>query len=151
MLISPFSSATACPAFFKSSNIRNSKRLQSLQSYLKDQGIASTLPQHQIDQRERSKIEYRFWKQGIDAVIPGYDEKEMEKRLVDFVRRINFSELTEQERELLFSAPLKRDPVSRMIQEYLEGFMKEWTNFLEEQSQQYMSRLSDIFKMRFGT
>ena len=78
------------PAFFKSTNIRQPKKLQSLQSYLKDQGIASTLPQHQIDQRERSKIEYRFWKQGIDFVIPGFNDMELESRIVKFVFAIDF-------------------------------------------------------------
>lgn len=34
------------PSFFTSTNIRQPKKLQSLVSYLKDQGIASTLPQH---------------------------------------------------------------------------------------------------------
>ena len=65
--------------------------------------------------QERSRIEYRFWKQGIDFVIPGYSDVEFTSSLSMFVFSVNFSELTPAERELIFSEPLKRDPISRKV------------------------------------
>ena len=48
-------------------------------------------------------------------VIPGYNDMDLAKRIVNFVFSLNFSEMSEKERELLFSEPLKRDPISRKI------------------------------------
>ena len=101
------------PAFFNSTNIRQPKKLQSLQSYLKDQGIAATQTMHSMDQLDRCFIQQNFWRQGIDSVIPGYLDLQLTDKLVEFVDAINFSALNESELELLFSESLSRDPVSR--------------------------------------
>ena len=75
----------------------------TLSNYLKNQGIATTLTQSQLDQRTKVKIEYRFWKHGIDQVIPGYRDQCFVERLIRFIEEVNFAELTEQEKELIFS------------------------------------------------
>lgn len=64
-----------------------------------------------------------------------------------FVFSVNFSELTPSERELIFSEPLKRDPISRKIQSFLESFMKDWDDFMAEQALSSMQRLAEFYKL----
>ena len=71
-------------------------------------------------------------------------------KLVSFIDTINFSNLTEGERDLLFSEPLRRDPISRQIQGFMENFMKEWSQFLHEQANDSMQRVASVYKLRFG-
>ena len=52
-------------------------------------------------------------------IIPGYNEVEYMDRLCDFIRAIDLAALSEAERELIFSEPLKRDPVSRKVQKFM--------------------------------
>lgn len=65
-------------------------------------------------------------------MIPGYNDMDLAKRIVNFVFAINFSAMSDNEREMLFSEPLRRDPVSRKVQEFMEDFMKEWSEFLAD-------------------
>ena len=48
-------------------------------------------------------------------MIPGYNDMDLAKRIVNFVFSLNFSEMSDNERDMLFSEPLKRDPISRKI------------------------------------
>ena len=75
----------------------------TLSNYLKDLGIASNQSQQQIDQRIKTKIEYKFWKEGIDQVIPGYRDQEFIELLLKFIDEIDLGQLTEEERNLIFS------------------------------------------------
>ena len=83
------------PAFFNSTNIRQPPKMTTLSNFLKDQGIATTLTQSQLDERTKIKIQYRFWKHGIDSVIPGYRDQCFVERLIKFIEEVNFSDLTE--------------------------------------------------------
>ena len=78
---------------------------------------------HSMDQLDRCFLQQNFCRQGIDSVIPGYQDLQLTDKLVEFVNAINFASLNESELELLFSESLSRDPVSREIQ----GFMKKFT------------------------
>ena len=83
-------------------------------------------------------------------VIPGYSDIDFMDRIVVFIGAINMSDLNESERELLFSEPLRRDPVTRRVQDFMNRFTKDWSNFLEKEAQLYMKRLAEVCKLRFG-
>lgn len=52
-------------------------------------------------------------------IIPGYNEIEYMDRLCDFIKAIDLAALSDTERDLIFSEPLKRDPVSRSVQKFM--------------------------------
>lgn len=48
-------------------------------------------------------------------MIPGFNDMELESRIVKFVFAIDFEQMSDKEREMLFSEPLRRHPISRKI------------------------------------
>ena len=48
-------------------------------------------------------------------MIPGFNDLELESRIVKFVFAIDFEAMTDKEREMLFCEPLRRHPISRKI------------------------------------
>ena len=84
-------------------------------------------------------------------MIPGYDDSNLSSLLSEFVFRINFADMSDSERELLFSEPLKRDPISRKIQKFLENFFKDWDDFLADQAIVAMQRVTEMYKLTLGS
>ena len=67
-------------------------------------------------------------------MTPGFNDMELESRIVKFVFAIDFEQMSDEEREMLFSEPLRRHPISRKIQDQMEDFMKDWQDFLADQA-----------------
>ena len=100
--------------------------MQTLSNYLKDLGIASNHSQYQIDQRTRSRIEHKFWKEGIDQVIPGYRDQDFTELLLKFIDEIELGALTDEERELIFSEQMQFDQLTRTCRDFMLKFNIKW-------------------------
>ena len=96
------------------------------------------------------RIKHRFWKHGIDMVIPGYIEQTFTEKLLNFMEELDLSKLTTKERALIFSKPMCMDPISRRIQNFITKFSAEWELWLYQQSQLYIDRLGERMKQKHG-
>jgi hypothetical protein len=72
--------------------------LQSVDEYLKKQGLTVTSEQNLHNNLIRALIEHKFWKEGFDRVIPGYRDFEFNEHLIKFIRDINLSDLSDDEK-----------------------------------------------------
>ena len=61
------------------------------------------MEQDQTNARTRAKIEHRFWKKGLEKILPGYRESDFTDKLVNFITEIDLGNITEDEKRLIFS------------------------------------------------
>ena len=48
--------------------------------------------------KQRVKLEHKFWVNGIEQVIKGYSEAEFEAKFVNFIDAMDFGEMTDKEK-----------------------------------------------------
>ena len=52
---------------------------------------------------QRAKQQYEHFKSKLENIIHGHRDQELEDSVIRFIREIEFSDLTQSEREIIFS------------------------------------------------
>jgi len=68
---------------------------------------------------ERSKQQYEHYKSEIERIIQGHRDQEFEDGLVAFVTSISLSDMTEAEKELVFSKTMTNTLEGRYIRDII--------------------------------
>lgn len=102
------------PAF----QISRAKTSQSLNisdfsTLCKSNGTQATKVQESSINFEKRKVEFAYWKRGIKKAINGYNDSEFNELFINFINELNFSLLTLDEKNLIFSYALKYNTISR--------------------------------------
>ena len=77
---------------------------------------------------EKCRLQYMHFSKEIEKIINGHRDMEFQSSLCDFVSRIDLSDLTEAEKELIFSKTLcntiEGRYISDIIKEHLDANVK---------------------------
>jgi len=72
---------------------------------------------------ERSKQQFLHFNQEIERIIAGHRDQEFDDGIVEFIANIGLSDMTEAEKELVFSEKLSSTRIGRMIRDMIEDFL----------------------------
>jgi hypothetical protein len=69
----------------------------------------------QLDAKKKQqvKIEYRFWKEGLNKVLNGFRETEFDEALIKFLDELDFASMSELDKKLIFSQALIQNSSSK--------------------------------------
>ena len=78
---------------------------------------------------ERAAQKYEHYTKELERIVKGYREDEFEPALIAFITSLNFAEMTEAEKELIFSKTMCRTVEGRNVRDIIvqyyvkQGFM----------------------------
>jgi hypothetical protein len=78
-------SLPANPAFCKSQMIPAHSHMQSLDEYCSKNGIILTKEKELKNNIVKRKLEHKFWAEGIEKTLTGYNEVDFTERFIKFV------------------------------------------------------------------
>ena len=75
---------------------------------------------------ERAAQKYEHYTKELERIVKGYREDEFEPALIAFITSLNFAEMTEAEKELIFSKTMCRTTEGRNIRKIIvQYYMKQ--------------------------
>ena len=98
------------PSFLKTAF---SQKLVTLSGYLQDNGITSTQKQEDSKKKQRIKLEYKFWKEGLSKILNGFSDHDFDEALVNFLEELNFDRMSDLDKKLLYSQALLTNDASK--------------------------------------
>lgn len=73
---------------------------------------------------DKRKSEFKYFKRGIDKVLKGYNDEEFKDLFIAFINDLNFSQMTLDEKEIIFSHALKYNTISKQAQSFILNWFK---------------------------
>ena len=73
---------------------------------------------------QRAKQSFEHFTQELDRIVKGHRDQDFEDCLVEFVNRVQLSDMTEAEKELIFSQKLSNAFEGKKIKEVINSFMQ---------------------------
>ena len=120
------------PAFFKTS-VQDRKILQSMNAYVRTLKVPLNKNQNVEYMTERTMQQFEHYSSEIERIIKGHRDQEFQDSLVQFITNLSFSEMTEGEKELVFSSTLGTSLEGRYVRDILQDYLE---HQLAEQSKQ---------------
>jgi hypothetical protein len=75
-------------------------------------GIPSTRIKSDSMKYQRCQIEHKFWLQGIHKILDGFTERDFDDQFIRFILSIDFAQITDQDKQVIFSSLLKYNTLS---------------------------------------
>ena len=73
---------------------------------------------------QRVKKEHKFWHDKFQNIIKGMADSEFEERLVQFVQELDYLDISEAEKEMIFSKELGMHSMGRVLKKNVERFLE---------------------------
>ena len=113
------------PAFFKT-NKQDRMNLQSVNAFCRTLKVPLNKDQEFEYMTERAAQKYEHYTKELERIVKGYREDEFEPALIAFITSLNFAEMTEAEKELIFSKTMCRTTEGRNIRKIIvQYYMKQ--------------------------
>ena len=107
-------------------------------------GIASTTLQSDHLRKERLKVEHQFWRNGINKILEGFTEQDFDVAFLKFVLELDYSNISEGDKKVIFGNALKYQTLSKRAQVYLE----KWLTSPPQMKKQLQSNVKEILDNR---
>ena len=110
------------PAFFKTS-LQDRQILQSMNAYCRTLKVPLNKKQNVEYMTERANQQYDHFKVEIERIIKGHRDQEFEDGLVAFITSVNLADMTEAEKELVFSKTMSGTLEGRLIRDIIKDYL----------------------------
>ena len=97
---------------FKYPTGKRSKQLMTVDKICQEYGIPSTRIKSDSMKYQRCQIEHKFWLQGIHKILDGFTERDFDDQFIRFILSIDFAQITDQDKQVIFSSLLKYNTLS---------------------------------------
>lgn len=68
---------------------------------------------------QKIKKEHQFWNERFRQIIKGFSDSELNEVMVQFVNELNFADLSEAEKELIFSKEMNINTIGTISYAYV--------------------------------
>ena len=75
-----------------------------------------------MEKLTRIKYEHDFFIDGIEKIIQGYTEQEFLEKFINFFEKINFANISEAQRQLIYSQAFEMNNIGLQFRQYIEDF-----------------------------
>ena len=100
--------------------------LQSVNAFCRTLKVPLNKDQEFEYMTERAAQKYEHYTKELERIVKGYHEAEFEPALIAFITSLNFAEMTEAEKELIFSKTMCRTIEGRNIRKIIvQYYMKQ--------------------------
>ena len=69
------------------------------------------------------KVEHSFWRSGINKILEGFTDQDFDETFLKFVLELDYSNVSEAEKKVVFGNAMKYQTLSKRAQDYLQQWL----------------------------
>lgn len=108
----------------KRPNQKKQTCLIAIDHVVKEKGVPGSEAQTNIVKRAKSKIEFRFWKSGINKILDKFTEEQFEEQFLKFILSLDYANVSDHAKEAISNEILEYHVLSQKAQKFLIDWLK---------------------------